>query len=299
MNANDIKLLFDDDTRLSKITLKNSVKIVDTNKGIMVIKKEDDNVCNTYNYLISRGFDYFPKIMKRQDDYNIYQYIEDVYEPDEQRILDIITLVTILHSKTNFYKEVDIDNYKYLYETINERLDYLFNYYVDIISLIEKDVYMSPSSYLIARNIDKIFSTISYCKSELSSWYDIIKDKRKLRVVNIHNDLGLDHYLKSDKSYFISWNKNKIDMPIYDLIILYKKYYLNFDFYELFNYYESRFPLLAEERKMLFIMIALPNKLEFGDDEYKNSINTRKFLDYMYKTSELITEYKDIKKENY
>lgn len=281
--------------KAKKVTLKNSAKIIENEDTRLVIKKDNPNILDTYNYLLSRSFDYFPKIIYKDNDYNAYEYIEDVNEPSEQRILDIITLTSILHSKTTFYKEVDIDNYKYLYETINKKLEYLFNYYNDIITLIEKNIYMSPSNYIIARNINKIFETINYCKYEVDSWYELIKDKRKIRVVNIHNNLSLDHYIKNDKPYLISWNKNKIDMPIYDLLTLYKRYYLDFDFYELFNYYESRYPLTNEERKMLFILMSIPEKLVLDSSEYKNSIKCRKFFDYIYKTEELINEYKSIK----
>ena len=295
---NDLKQILNrNNYKYNKITIKNNVKIINTDRGNLVIKKDTSNLDNTYNYLLSRSFDYFPKIIAREKDYNIYEYIEDVDEPIEQRILDIITLLTMLHSKTTFYKEIDIDNYKCLYETISDRLEYLFNYYTDIISLIEKEVYMSPSNYIIARNINMIYASINYCKNELESWYNLIKDKRKVRVVNIHNNLSLEHYLKNDKPYFISWNKNKIDMPIYDLMILYKKYYLDFDFYELFNYYESRYPLTTEERKILFILLSLPEKIELSSNEYNNCIKCRKFIDYLYKTDKLIGEYKSTKKE--
>lgn len=281
--------------KTKRITLKNNVKIIDFNDNKLVIKKDNDKILDTYNYLLSRGFDYFPKIIDRDFNYNIYEYIDDVNEPLEQRILDIITLVSILHSKTTFYKEVDIDNYKYLYETICNDIDYLFNYYNDLITIIESNVYMSPSNYIVARNISMVFNAINYCKYEVDSWYELIKDKRKLRVVNIHNNLSLDHYIKNDKPYLISWNKNKIDMPIYDLLTLYKKYYLDFDFFELFNYYESRYPLTNEERKILFVLMMLPEKLVLDDSEYKNSIKARKFFDYIYKTEKLINEYKGIK----
>ena len=163
--------------KAKKITLKNSAKIIENENTRLVIKKDNPNILDTYNYLLSRSFDYFPKIIYKDNDYNVYEYVEDVNEPSEQRILDIITLTSILHSKTTFYKEVDIDNYKYLYETINKKLEYLFNYYNDIITLIEKNIYMSPSNYIIARNINKIFETINYCKYEVDSWYELIKDK--------------------------------------------------------------------------------------------------------------------------
>jgi len=297
MENNIRDFLEKENINLNKITIKNNIKIINTNRGNYVLKKDEKELENTYNYLLSRSFDYFPKIIKQEEDYNIYEYIEDVEEPVEQRILDIITLLTMLHSKTTFYKEIDIDNYKYIYETIDKKLEYLYNYYTDIITLIERNIYMSPSEYIIARNINKIYESINYCKKELDSWYDLIKDKRKVRVVNIHNNLSLEHYIKNDKSYFISWNKNKIDMPIYDLLILYKKYYLDFDFYELFNYYENRYPLTNEERKLLFVLITIPEKLELNENEYKNSIKCRKFFDYIYKTEELIAMYQNKNQE--
>ena len=45
----------------------------------------------------------------------IYPYIEDVYEPREQKAMDMVHLLSLLHSKTTFYGEVDIDkNKKYM-----------------------------------------------------------------------------------------------------------------------------------------------------------------------------------------
>ena len=68
--------------------------------------------------------------------------------------MDLIYLLSLLHSKTTFYREVDIDHNKEIYETTINNLDYLNNYYTNLITSIEKEVYMSPSSYLIARNIN-------------------------------------------------------------------------------------------------------------------------------------------------
>lgn len=38
---------------------------------------------------------------------------------------------------------------------------------------------MSPSEYLIARNISKIFSCIYFCKNEMESWYELVKTKKE------------------------------------------------------------------------------------------------------------------------
>ena len=178
----------------NKITIKKSVKIVNEDgNNCYVIKDKRNSLDNTYNYLLSRSFDYFPDVIESGDKYYKYKYIEDTIEPREQKITDMVNLVTLLHSKTTFYKEVDIDNYKYIYENISNQIEDLYVYYEELITNIESNIYMSPSNYLIARNITIIFSMLNYAKDNLDKWYDKIKDKRKLRGVNSHNNLSLDH----------------------------------------------------------------------------------------------------------
>ena len=194
------------------------------------------------------------------------------------------------------YKEIDLDNYKYIYEEINNQIEDIYNYYNTVMDNIESTIYMSPSNYLISRNISFIYSAIRYAKRSIDYWYKLIENKRKVRVVVIHNNLSLEHYLKEDKPYLISWEKSKIDMPIYDLISLYNNHYLDFDFTDLLKVYLSKYPLTEEEITLFLTIISIPKKIEYNNSEYKTVINIRRQLDYIYKTSELVKEY-DIKQE--
>ena len=274
---------------VSKFTIKSNAKIID-NK-IVVKKRKNNNIDKTYRYLKSRSFDYFPEPIEIDNEKEIYPYIDDSDEPIEQKAIDLTHLVSLLHNKTTFYREVDIDKNKEIYEDILSRLEYLNNYYTDLITLIEKEVYMSPSSYLIARNINIIFQSIYFSRDKIEEWYNIVKDNKNERVVNIHNNINLNHYRKSDKPYLISWNKSKIDKPIYDLLSFYQNHYLELDFYDLFHYYESNYPLKEEERILLFTYMAIPPKIEIEDSEYKMCIKINKIIDYLYKTSNLIMNY--------
>jgi len=204
--------------------------------------------------------------------------------------------MTLLHSKTTMYKEIDLDNYKYIYEEINKQIDDIYNYYNTVMENIESHVYMSPSNYLISRNISFIYSAINYAKKSIDAWYKLIENKRKARVVVNHNNLSLEHYLKADKPYLISWEKSKIDMPIYDLISLYNNHYLEFDFNELLKIYLSKYPLTTEEMTLFLAIISIPNKIIKHNSEYQTILNIRRQLDYIYKTSELVKEY-NIKQE--
>ena len=274
---------------INKITIKNNTRIIDDK--IVLKKKKNNDMNNVYKYLKSRSFDYFPEPITIDNLYEVYPFLEDTYEPSEQKATDIMHLLGLLHSKTTFYREIDIDKNKEIYENISDELEYLNNFYNDLITMIEKEVYMSPSGYLIARNINIIFGSIYYAKHNLEEWYKKIDNNKNERVVNIHNNISLDHYIKNEKPYLISWNKSRIDSPIYDLLSFYKNHYLDFDFDDLFHFYESGYPLKEDERLLLFTYMAIPYKIEIISDEYEMCIKINKMIEYLYKTSNLIMNY--------
>lgn len=274
---------------INKITIKNNTRIIDDK--IVLKKKKNNDLNNVYKYLKSRSFDYFPEPITIDNLYEVYPFLEDTYEPSEQKATDIMHLLGLLHSKTTFYREIDIDKNKEIYENISDELEYLNNFYNDLITMIEKEVYMSPSGYLIARNINIIFGSIYYAKHNLEEWYKKIDNNKNERVVNIHNNISLDHYIKNEKPYLISWNKSRIDSPIYDLLSFYKNHYLDFDFDDLFHFYESGYPLKEDERLLLFTYMAIPYKIEIMSDEYEMCIKINKMIEYLYKTSNLIMNY--------
>ncbi len=272
-----------------KITIKSSARIIDDK--IVIKNRSSDGIIDVYDYLRSRAFDYFPYPLDILNGYEVYPYVNDVYEPREQKAMDMIHLLGLLHSKTTFYREVDIDKNKKIYEDIMDNINFLDNYYSGIIAYIEKEVYMAPSSYLIARNINIIFNSIYFARDNIEKWYKKIENNKNERVVYIHNNINLDHYIKSDKPYLISWNKSRVDNPIYDLLSFYKNHYLEFDFEDLFHYYESNYPLKEEERLLLFTYMVIPPVIEINDNEYNMCIKINKIIDYLYKTNNLIINY--------
>jgi len=265
--------------------------IVDTDSGSFVVKKKTNDNSQIRKYLESRNFDYKPEIIDIIDDYEIRKYIEDVDIPKEQKIIDLIDLVSLLHSKTTHYKEITEDYFKELYEDLSNNIYYLNSYYNDLITVIESKIYMDPSEYLLARNISRIFSSLNYCKIELDKWYEMVKEKKQTRLVVLHNNLNLDHFIRNKSSYLISWDKSKIDNPIFDIYKLYRNHGEEFDFVSVLKRYEMSYPLLEEEKKLLFIMIAMPGKIEFTDNIFNNCNVIGKEIDLLYKTEIIISPY--------
>ena len=281
------KILDKNGLKVDKYTMKGKTMIVNTPLGQFALKK--GNLDNIYKYLLSRNFEYFPKVIDSNEDSTIYEFVDDVKYDNDQRAFDLIHTIALLHSKTTYYKDVDIDEYKKIFEETMEKINYIYNYYMDVINIIESKIYMSPSEYLIARNISKIFSCIYFCKNELEQWYEIVKNEKRKRVVTLHNNLKLDNIIRNKSVYLIGWEYSKIDSPIYDFINFYNKYALYFDFRSLLNEYERIFPFKEEEKKLLSVLISIPSKIPNTEKEYNKVKNVRQLLDKIYKTEMLLT----------
>jgi len=292
--------MIDDPSFLKKYDIKpfgykkdNNAVIIKTKNERYVLKKRNKDQTDLFLYLKSRNFNHFPIYYNENEDdnYDLYEYIENYCLSDEERALELVNLTSVLHHKTTHYINVSLDDYKIIYEEIDEKLENLTIYYEEINNLIDKEIYMSPSNYLLARNMTKIHALLKFCKEELDNWYELIKNDTKKRVVLTHGNLDLSHLLRNENSYLISWDKSKIDMPIYDFYYFYKNNYKDLEFAYLLNAYESKYPFTDSERKLLFILISLPSKVAFNLSEYENTKLINELLYYIYKTDSIVSPY--------
>ena len=282
-----------------RYTLKGKATLLETTSGDFIIKPKRKDINELYNYLISRGFDNFPKLIdSSRQEVNVFEYVESIRMPREQMGDDIIDLIASLHNKTSYFKEVSEDTYKAIYEDIKSNISYLKNYYDTLFEMGFSEVYQSPSTYQFLRNFSKLNAALDFCDKELDNWYELIKGETKTRVSVVHNNLALDHYLKGNREVLISWDDYLIDTPIIDLVKLYKKEYLNINFAECLERYMYKFPLLEYEKKLLFILITLPPELKKGDSELSQCRYNNQVIDYVFKTEDLIRPYYNTEEEN-
>lgn len=275
-----------------RYTIKGKVTKLETTSGDFIIKPKNKDLVGLYSYLTSRDFNAFPKIVDAsRKDVNVFECVEDIRMPREQKCDDLIELIASLHNKTSYFKEVSEDNFKAIYEDIKSNINYLKNYFDTLYEIGFNEVYMAPSTYEFMRNFYKIDASLNFCDKELDDWYEIIRKESKVRVAIVHNNLELDHYFKNSRDVIISWDNYLVDTPVIDIVKLYKKEYLNMDFSEMLSRYLYRFPLLDYEKKLLFILLALPPEIKKEDTEFKRCQSMSKVLDYIFKTEELIRPY--------
>ena len=276
-----------------RITLKGKTSIFETTNGKFLVKeKGQSSIKNLYKYLISRNFDNFPSLIDGDRvELNVFEYIEDIDTPKEQKALDLIGVISNLHNKTTYYKEVTEDKYKSIYEEILYNINYLKEVYNKEFERIVHVVYMSPSDYLLIRNSSGILACLDFAARELDQWYKLVKESKKQRVAMVHNNLSLDHFIRNEKEYLVSWEKSKIDTPVLDFISLYKNEFRGLEFEVLINKYLEKYPLNEDELKLIFIVLALPEAPKITGSEFNKTKEVGKILDYIYKTEKLIRPY--------
>lgn len=275
-----------------RYTINKSATILESTSGNVVVKKSDKDLFSLFNYLESRGFTTFPKIIMFKDHEYAYEYIDEYNLYDEQKLLDLEPVLSSLHNKTIYFKKTNLDNYKEIRENVLSNVVYLDNYFNTLfLSLLHKE-YHSPSEYLFLRSYYKINESLTFCRKEIDEWFDLVSNNDKERVSVVHNNLSLDHFLaNSDREVLISWDNYKIDTPILDFVHLYQKEYQNHDFSVFLENYLKHFELLESEKKLLFVLISLPLYFEIGDTSLADTREVKKKIDYLYKTEKLIRPY--------
>ena len=272
-----------------RYTIKGKSTILETTCGDFIIKPKNKDINELYTYLTNRGFINYPKIIdSSRDEVNVFEYVEDIKLPKEQKCDDLIEIIASLHNKTSYFKEVSEDKFKSIYEDIKSNISYLSNYYNTLYEIGFNEVYASPSNYIFMRNYFKINAALEYANSELDNWYSLVTNETKIRVCLIHNNLELNHLLNNK---LISWDNYMIDTPVIDIVKLYKNEWKNINFSEILERYIYKFPLLDYEKKLLFILISLPPQIKKSDNEFEKCKVISEVMDYVFKTEELIRPY--------
>ena len=272
----------------------NSVYLV-SDKTITYAIKLNTNNYDIYKYLLSKGFNYFPDNYSNVDvNYDITKYIIPLEVNQTEKVNDYLKLLSILHFKTSYKREVNLDEIKINYEKIINEINDLRRYYISINDKLDKERFLSPADYLLLRNITLIYSVLNIIEKLLNKTYEKIKDSKSIRVALLHNNLSLDHLIINEGEYLISWDKSYFDSPINELNSFYRKYYNYIDINDFLLIYEKSNKLSAIEKALLIIVLSVPKKIEFINNNYENTMLVNNEINYLKSIYELLTKYNDV-----
>ena len=276
----------------NKYTIKGNVMILSCNDRKIVLKEKSNNVLDTHKYLAASGFNnYIPIIDDNRNNYYVYPYIDEENIPIEQKSKDMAKVVGLMHAKTSYQKNIDKSAYENIYTNISDNLSYLKSYYSDLFDKIFLKEYYDPFEVVYMDYYSKIINMINFSNQELEEWYLMVSDKENVRVSLIHNNLEINHFVKSDNDYLLSFDNARKDTPVLDLVSFYKKEYNHISFDEWFKTYNYYSELTDEEKKLFFVLITIPDNFTVEERISNNINNLNNLINYINKTEDLIRPY--------
>ena len=83
--------------------------------------------------------------------------------------LILIHTIALLHSKTTYYKDVDIDEYKKIFEETMEKINYIYNYYLRFLTGILRRIFMRAVITVIGKDNVGILAKVSNVCAEYNA----------------------------------------------------------------------------------------------------------------------------------
>lgn len=289
---NNIRNIIDDNNLEVKKYIDNgNTKIIDTSKGKFLLKKNNTNIEELYNYLVAKRYDNYIKPFSINNNYIIYPFIPDFSKNNDDKGVSIIYLTSLLHNKTTFYKSFTIDEKKKIYEEKIQELNDLNSYYDKLRIEIEEEKYPSPSKYLLLNNITVIYNSLDNSNYFVKKWYKAVETLESRRLSLIHGNLDVSHLIENSNSYLISWDKSYFDMPIIDIYNFFKNSHKILDINSLLDKYLLKYPLFEDEKYLLFSKLLTPSKIDFKSQEILNTREVTNMLNYLNKVSTLVSKH--------
>ena len=282
-----------------KITYKNKAIIIELEKEKIVLKKDNKNIKDIYEYLSSRSFPYILYPEKITDNYSIYKYINEVNTIKEEKAIHLMNILTDLQNRTTTYKEYTLDEIKEIYENNLSKINTLFQYYNDLEESFSLHVYPSPYELLYLNNVSKIYNVLEYSRTINEKWYKIVNKNKKKRIVFLHNHLSLDHFIDDGVGKLINFNFAKYGIVIDDFKNFYKVHFRELDMESLFDAYQKKYKFSDSELLLLFLELMIPEKIKLTNNIMTNTLIISNLINYIDITRKFVLkEQEKNKKEN-
>lgn len=275
---------------MNKISYIKNIKVIDNGTNKVVLKRESPSIKEIYQLLDNRRFEYYLNPLKREKEYEVYPFIKEIDITKDDKSIDLIYLLSILHTKTTSYEEISIDEIKKIYEETIDNINNSFSFYLKLQDEYEEHIYMNPNELLLMKNISKIYYMLNLSRSYIEKFYKEVEKDNHIRKVQIHGNASLDHLIESDNKYLISWRKSKKDFPIIDLVTFYKNDYQIIDIKSLYDEYNKKYQLNSIEKNLFFSLINLPWIIINKKDCYLDTLEVRRLVDYVDKTIKFTLE---------
>ena len=269
----------------------NKIILYDDNKKIFIKNKKRYDLDKVYTYLDNHGIDNYLKPLRITDREIYFDYLDSLKLDKDEMAKRLIYNLSIWQNKTTIYRKIDKDKLKEEYDQYKNKIIYLENYYYTLQDMIESKVYMSSCEYLFIRNVSIIYKALNYSKNVLEEWYKLSLNETKERYVMCHGKCRLDHFISSDKDYFISLEKAHIGRVSEDFICFYNHHYDEIEMESSFRFYQHRYKYRKIEMLYLTFNLLMPDKIDIYPSSLDKSVELSAYFEKLDYTFLFVSEY--------
>ena len=259
--------------KINKIIKTDNYYII--NNSYLIKKKANCNI-NLKNITLP--------LIRSYKDYDIYKYYkENLNKLEKSR--KIILLFTLIENTTKNYEDI---NYEIIYNSINDKINFLMNYYLKLQDELECILFPRYDYLLLLENISLFYRALNITKEKIDYWYSI--KSKKIRKATCINKVDLNNFLFSNNNnYIIDNSEANYEILFMDFIKFYRDN-SDLDINELFNLYNDNIVLNDEELSLLCIYLLIPYKIGFSNDIFKNEKLIKDEVNYINKIINFVLE---------
>ena len=259
------------------------VKKVSTKNGIYALKSISTREAKQFPTIISKlyhkGFTRIVPLYSTRENHYITQYDNKYHylmpwfsnelrkERDErhQMLFRELAKLHTYSAMESAIKESDVtEHYQFLTNQWEKQLTFLEKF----VTNCEEKWYMSPFELQFCTFYHEMVQAGNFARVKLDEWYEMMKEKKKVRTVLNHGKVSVKHFLFDEKGngYFCNFEKAKMASPINDLVSF---YYRTLHTYPVQSYecldwlstYRKYFKLKEEELTLLLSYMTFPEPL--------------------------------------
>ena len=247
------------------------------------------------NYSIDEIFDYFKKIhftfipsLIDCGNHCLFYLIEDEREDvllKEKRLIEVLSSLHVQSMEFMNYKQ---EERKEKYQSIRSLIDSRMKYYLSIQDDIDEYSFPPPASYLLLKNMSKIYQNLHFAEKKLEDWYR--REENQYREVFLIGNVEIDNFHFGENSYFYHYGVGNRGELIYDLVSFLEENIIHVDIKELFDLYQENLSLTDSEIDLFFCLLAIPQEIEIHNQLLSDTVFIRRFIDNIDKISFFLLE---------
>lgn len=265
---------------IDKVEYSNGECFLYCNDERYLIKKKEEKYEKIFQYLDSISFsNYLMPFNSFLDDFYLYHFSEEVDCSQEEKGKSILSILLSLGKKSMVVKEYSSSEKEEIYHSILEKINNTVTYYLNLEKEIMQFDFPPISYYVFLKNSSQFYRLLDYSKYQLDKWYQ--SESNRYQEAFLIGKVSFDSFSFSHDTYFYQYDYCKRGNIILDFVSFFKNHCTLSNIWELFQLYKDELSLSQEELSLVYCMISIPDKKEFLNHSFLDTIMIRKYINQL------------------